>query len=116
MSPEFRLLQRAIDEGRNVAAIYGGHERLMTPHTLGWKQDREQCLLYQYGGTSSSQTSFQANSPENWRCVRVERLSNLRIVDGQPQTCTRHTRQQTCVDDVLCEITRKAITASRNQS
>ena len=116
MSPEFRLLQQAIEEGRNIVATYGGHERFMTPHTLGWKRDREQCLLYQYAGTSSSQSSFHANSPDNWRCVRVDRLFNLRLADGKLQTCTRHTQQQTCVDDVLCEITRTANTASRKQS
>ena len=104
MSPEFRLLQQAIEEGRNVVATYNGYERFMTPHTLGWKRDREQCLLYQYAGASSSQSSFPANSSANWRCVRVDRLFNLRLAGGELQTCTRHIQRQTCVDDVLCEI------------
>jgi hypothetical protein len=104
MSPEFRLLQQAIEDGHNIAATYRGHDRLMTPHTLGWKRNREQCLLYQYGGSSSSQTRFRENSPNNWRCLRVDRLSNLKIVSGDLQTCSQHTQLQTCVDDVLCQL------------
>lgn len=104
MSPEFRLLQEAIEDGWNISATYKGHHRLMTPHTLGWKKNLEQCLLYQYDGSSSSQSVFRPNSPSNWRCVHVNQLRDVKLVKGDLRTCTRHTRRQTCVDDVLCEL------------
>jgi len=111
MSPEFRLLQQAIEDGWNISATYQGHSRLMTPHTLGWKNNREQCLLYQFGGTSSSRTVFHRNSPANWRCVHVDELRDVRLVEGELQSCTTHTQRQTCVDDVLCEINLGVATA-----
>lgn len=113
MSPDFRLLQQAIEEGRNVSATYHQHHRLMTPHTLGWKDGREQCLCYQFDGTSKSRSHFPPNSPSNWRCVRVEDLHDIQLAGGDLKTCDRHTQPQTCVDDVLVELDLYSIAARR---
>ena len=100
----FELLHDAIANRENVSAEYDGYDREMTPHTLGFKNGREQCLFYQFGGNSSSSSHFPQNDPRNWRCMEVSRLRNLEVVEGLPQTCDRHSQPQTCVDDVEIEI------------
>jgi hypothetical protein len=100
----YETLKMAIQLKQNISADYKGYPRLMTPHTLGTKNGKEQCLLYQYGGKSSSATSFPENSPANWRCVVVDELENVEIVRTDPHTCDQHTKGQTCVDEVDVEI------------
>ena len=104
-TPSYQIVREAILARKNIAAEYKGHSRIMTPHTLGRKQGVEHCLCYQFGGESSSGLSLVPNSPDNWRCVFVSELRDLRVVEGPLHTCTRHTREQSCVDEIDVELT-----------
>jgi hypothetical protein len=99
MSASFLLLREAIAKKQWVIADYNGYRREMCPHTLGWKNGREMALLYQFGGGSSSGLD-PVGSPSNWRCVFVDRLSNVEVRDGAWFTASNHSRKQTCVDQV----------------
>lgn len=103
-SPTYQLLRNAIINKQNVSADYKGYHRIMTPHTLGYKEGKEKCLLYQFDGQSSSATVFPENSPANWRCVFIEELTNVATTGGPLHTCQTHTKKQTCVDDVDVEL------------
>lgn len=103
-SPTYQLLRNAIITKQNVSADYKGYHRIMTPHTLGYKDGKEKCLLYQFDGQSSSASVFPEKSPANWRCVFIDELSNVATTGGALHTCQTHTKKQTCVDDVDVEL------------
>lgn len=102
-SDTYQILRDAILNKQNIEADYKGYHRVMTPHTLGLKENREQCLCYQFNGESSSATTFPENSPKNWRCVIVSELRKVAVVSGQLHTCDTHTQRQSCIDTVDVE-------------
>jgi hypothetical protein len=59
-------------------------------------------LCYQYGGESGSGLQA-AGSPANWRCVALEKLSRVELLEGVWQTAPTHSRPQTCVAEVDVE-------------
>jgi hypothetical protein len=96
----YELLEQAIREKKQVHAIYNGCRREMCPHVLGLKNGVMHCLLYQFGGDSSSRP-IVSGSPQNWRCLDISRLEDLELVEGEWFTADNHSRKQTCVDEVL---------------
>jgi hypothetical protein len=55
-------------------------------------------LCYQYGG--GSQSGLQpAGSPANWRCIVLEKLSRVKLVDDGWRTAPNHSRPASCVAD-----------------
>ena len=97
----YDLLERAINEKRQIRASYKGHYREMCPHVLGYgKNGRMNCLLYQFGGESSSRKIIPG-SPQNWRCVDIELFENVEVVEGEWFTADNHSSEQTCVNEVL---------------
>lgn len=53
-------------------------------------------LCYQYGGESVS--GLQApGSPANWRCIALEKLSQVELLEDAWRTAPNHSRPQTCV-------------------
>ena len=102
-SESFELIKEAIQERRHVVATYNEFRREMCPHVLGWKSGREQALMYQFAGESSSGLEPDG-SPSNWRCVVVENLRGLAISDGPWHTAPNHSRPQTCVDEIAAEV------------
>ena len=90
------LIVDAIRNKKQVTAYYDDHYREMCPHVIGYKSDKLQALFYQFGGESSS-----GLPPEGqWRCMEVDGLSQVDVVDGDGEWYTgeSHTRLQTCVD------------------
>ncbi|SRR6266542_1441491 len=111
MSPSVRALEQAhaqvrsaIVHRRPIAALYRGRRRLLCPHLLGWnKRRRLQVLCYQYGGDSESGLQ-PAGASDNWRCLAVENLSNVELLDGPWQTAENHSRPQNCIDEVELDV------------
>jgi hypothetical protein len=99
----YNTIRSAILAGQNIIGDYKGYHRVMTPHTLGHKDGKEQCLFYQFAGESSSANTFPKNSPNNWRCITLVELKNVATTGGELHTCTQHTQPQTCVDVVDVE-------------
>jgi hypothetical protein len=103
MSRNFDLVREAVENRQQVFALYRGHRRQMCPHVLGWKNGRRQALFYQFGGTSDSGLQWDG-SPMNWRCIPVDDLKDLRLVDGPWHTAPNHSRPQSCVDSIVAEV------------
>ena len=38
--------------------------------------------------------------PANWRCIALEKLSGVELLEGAWQTAPNHSRPQTCVVEV----------------
>jgi hypothetical protein len=72
------LIREAIHSKYIIVASYHGYVREMCPHVIGKKNGRTQALLYQFAGGSSSGLQPDG-SPANWRCLRVDDLSDVSI-------------------------------------
>jgi len=97
-------VRAAIVHRRPIAALYRGRRRLLCPHLLGWNKHRRlQVLCYQYGGDSESGLK-PAGSSDNWRCLAVENLSQVELLDGPWQTAENHSRPQTCIEEVELDV------------
>jgi hypothetical protein len=96
----YALLRMAGVRKRPVAAMYEGHPRLFCPHLLGRsKQGRRNAFCYQFGGTSDSGLRTVSAGVGGWRCIVVEKLSQVELQSGAWHTEPRSSRQ-TCVEQV----------------
>jgi hypothetical protein len=103
MASSYSVIHDAIKNKRIITARYKGHYREMCPHTLGHKKGRPHALFYQFAGESSSGLIIPG-SPNNWRCVFVDELTEVNVRDGQWHTAANHNRPQTCVDQIDIEV------------
>jgi hypothetical protein len=93
----YRLVWTAIASKRSISAIYKDLPRLFCPHRLGRNRAKQlRVLCYQYGGESESGLSPMGSS-ENWRCVALEKLRKVELVEGFWKTAPNHSRPATCV-------------------
>jgi hypothetical protein len=93
----YALIWEAIERKQQVLAIYQGYYRELCPHSIGInKHGERQGLFYQFGGESRSGLG-PPGSPDNWRCIRIDELSDIRLRDGEWHTAPHHTRPQMCV-------------------
>jgi hypothetical protein len=93
----YALIRTAVVGRRPVAAVYDSRPRLLCAHRLGWNSDgRPQVLCYQYGGESKSGLR-PSGAPENWRCLAVENLRDIAVLEDAWRTAPNHTRPQTCI-------------------
>jgi hypothetical protein len=93
----YRLVWTAIATKTPIEARYSGRQRLLCPHRLGRNKDGElRVLCYQYGGQSVSGLQW-STSPENWRCLVLEKLSQVKLREEAWRTAPNHSRPSTCV-------------------
>ena len=107
MDPYY-VIRDAILNKHSIVAQYNGHVRELSPHVLGRKRGRDQALCYQYGGTSSSGPLAPSGSPDNWRCIAVLKLENVRVVPDVWHSAPHDTRPTTCVDVIEVEVANDA--------
>jgi hypothetical protein len=109
------LAWTAVANKRPIEATYQGRHRLFCPHRLGRNREgRLRVLCYQYGGDSSSGLE-RGGSPANWRCVALEKLSRVKLVEGAWHTAPNHSRPASCVAeaDIDAEESSRARSAER---
>jgi hypothetical protein len=97
MTP-YAIIRSAIENRHSIAATYDGCYRELTPHAIGMKRGRRQALCYQYGGTPSSGRLAAVGSPDNWRCFAIDKLQDIRVVEGVWHTALSGERPSTCLD------------------
>jgi hypothetical protein len=71
-----------------VLSPSGGEEQAWATSSFG----------YQYGGESESGLQ-PVGSPANWRCIAVEKLSRVELLDGSWRTAPNHSRPASCIAD-----------------
>ena len=88
----YTLVWTAVANKQPIEARYQGRHRLFCPHRLGRNREGQlRVLCYQYGG--ESQTGLHPmDSPANWRCVALEKLSSVKLVEGSWRTAPNHAR------------------------
>jgi len=93
----YGLVWTAVKNKRPIGALYHGRRRLLCPHRLGRNRTGQlRVLCYQYGGESDSGLE-PVGSPANWRCIALEKLSQVELLDNGWRTAPNHSRPQTCV-------------------
>ena len=93
----YRLIWEAAASKRPIGATYRGCRRLLCPHRLGRnKEGQLRVLCYQYGGESNSGLAPEGSS-SNWRCLEVERLTSVELLEGHWRTAPNHSRPASCV-------------------
>jgi hypothetical protein len=94
----YRLVWAAVANRRPIAASYDGLPRLFCPHRLGRNRGSEvRVLCYQFGGESESGLE-PAGSPANWRCVVLEKLGRVKLLDDDGwHTAPNHSRPASCI-------------------
>ena len=105
-SSVYEIVATAISNKQPLAVEYDGKpERLICPHVLGRsKTGLPQALCYQFDGYSSSGLSPDG-SPDNWRCVCLDKVTRARFIEGTWHTAPNHSRPQTCVKAIDLEVT-----------
>ena len=99
----YRLVWAAVANKQPIEAMYQQRQRMFCPHRLG--RNREgglRVLCYQYGGESHSGLE-PVGSPANWRCVVLEKLSNVRLVEDVWHTAPNHSRPASCVTEAAID-------------
>jgi hypothetical protein len=95
----YELLRRAAARRQPVAAMYDGQPRLLCPHVLGRKSGRLHVLFYQFGGSSNSGLPVAPAGVGDWRCLAVEKLSQVEL-SAEAWHTKQRSRRQTCIDEV----------------
>lgn len=75
----------------------------MCPHVIGTKNGRKQALFYQFDGESSS-GRISPNSKSNWRCMPIDELSDVEVIDKGWHSAENHGTAQSCVDVIDLEV------------
>jgi hypothetical protein len=95
----YRKVYATIEGRRPISAVYHELPRLFCPHRLGRnKEGQYRVLCYQYGGKSESGLE-PPGSPANWRCIALEKLSRVELLDGPWRTAPNHSRPASCIVD-----------------
>jgi hypothetical protein len=93
----YRLVWASIANKLPIEATYHERLRLFCPHRLGRnKAGKPRVLCYQYGGDSESGLDPEG-SPANWRCVALEKLSKVKLLEDVWRTAPNHSRPASCV-------------------
>ena len=78
----YGLVWSAVANKQPIEANYQGRYRLFCPHRLGRNREGQlRVLCYQSGGESRSGLD-PLDSSAKWRCVALEKLSRVKLVEG----------------------------------
>jgi hypothetical protein len=96
----YALLHTAAAGKRPVAAMYGGLPRLLCPHVLGRNREGSlRAFCYQFGSNSGSGLRSRPEGIGGWRCIAVDKLSEVELLTGAWRTEPRSS-QQSCVEEI----------------
>ena len=99
VSEIYELLRYAAAHRQPVAATYDGQPRLLCPHVGGRKSSCLHVFCYQFGGSSNTVEPLAPEGGGVWRCLAVEKLSQVELRTGPWRTEPRSPRQ-TCIDEI----------------
>ena len=105
----YALIRQAILAKDIVALNYRGSVREMCPHVLGKTKGSPYALMYQFAGETKAGLKPDG-SPDNWRCIRIEEISNVavRTSEGEWHTASNYSAMQNCVSEIDVRVETKA--------
>jgi hypothetical protein len=96
----YSLFAQAMHERRPVTCRYNGKVRELCPVILGHSRGREKALTFQFAGGSRSRLPGGGE----WRCLFLDRVSDVELGNGPWRSGDSHTRPQACVEDVDLDV------------
>lgn len=109
MASVYELIREAILHKRVVVANYRRDTlgvRFLCPHAIGTKNGTKQAIFYQFAGGSETKLG-PTGSLDNWRCMLIEYMEDVAIVDGDWHTADNWNRdRQHCIDVIDAEVAR----------
>ncbi len=96
-SATYKLFRHAILKEKQVTCVYDGRRRELCPHIIGHSAGAEKVLAYQFAGESSGRLP-------QWRCLFLDKVSDVRLRDGRWHEGSEHRATQTCVVDIELHI------------
>jgi len=105
----YALIRQAILMEDIVALNYRGSVREMCPHVLGKTKGSPHALMYQFAGETKAGLKTDG-SPDNWRCIRIEEVSNVAVrkSQGEWHTASNYSVMQNCVSEIDVRVETKA--------
>jgi hypothetical protein len=93
----YGLVWTAVANKQPMEALSQGQYRLFCPHRLGRNREGQlRVLCFQYGGESRSGLN-PLDSSANWRCIALEKLTRVNLVEDAWRTAPNHSRPASCV-------------------
>jgi predicted DNA-binding transcriptional regulator YafY len=99
-SRTYQLFRQAVLNKQQVTCTYQNLRRELCPHALGYTDGREQALSFQFAGQSSKGLPPGGQ----WRCMKLDDVTDVQLVDGPWHTGTTQGRPQSCVKQVDVEV------------
>ena len=101
----YDLICTAMTSKQPIAAMYESRQRLLCPYMLGRNKEGQHRLLgYQYGGASGSGL-HRKDGRGDWRCLALEKLSEVRLLETPWQTADTGARRPNCIDQIELTVT-----------
>lgn len=92
----YDVLRNALKQQLSLTIYYKGHEREVCPHVLGIKAGKQQCLFFQFAGSSEPELPPEGE----WRCIPLDELKVRRIYLGPCQQYDFGFKPDLCMDAV----------------
>jgi len=99
-SRAYDLFSQALLAQKQVLCLYDGYPRELCPIILGHSNGQEKALTYQFGGESRSGLPRAGQ----WRCLWLDKVSNVQLRDGPWRAGNAHTQPQGCVQTVDLDV------------
>jgi hypothetical protein len=99
-SAAFGLLSESILKRTPVTLNYNGVRREVCPHILGHTNGHERVLVFQFAGVTRSRLPAGGE----WRCLRLEEISDIELRNGDWRGGKYHRAVQRCVDQVYLDV------------
>jgi hypothetical protein len=71
----WETLETALRQRHAVRVSYHGHQRVISPHALGWKNHRAMLLGYQTAGHTTTPAALADPRP-GWRCMYLDEIEH----------------------------------------
>jgi hypothetical protein len=99
-SMTYRLIRQAMVDRKQIVCRFDGYRREFCPIIIGRGKGRERVFVFQFGGGSS--TGLRPGG--DWRCLDIERLTDVELRDGPWIEGESHKREQPCIDDLDLDV------------
>lgn len=86
-----------------VRLAYHGHERVVCPHILGWKNGRAKVLAYQTAGTTSA-GNLPDDARQRWRSLFVDEIDDPRPAEGPWETAANASPSSNGIDETAIAV------------
>lgn len=97
----YEVLHHAVLDKRAVRLRYHGHQRIVCPHVIGWKNGQLVILVYQCAGTTSG-GELPPDPHHRWRSLRLDDIAEVEPAPETPwQTANNYTTKSILMDSIL---------------